>query len=283
MSRPRPQPQQRTPPPPPNMFYLTPAGYNGVALRDPNMRISSKQLEVWEVFDALAGNAQDTGGCQAIFQWLYPGRPAGPQGQPPVPASWRYDAVRNSSTRSGGNGFHAEEVFLEMITTQYGVTGDVYIKGAMINLEPCYDGRYRGHNCIDYFLDGRALPRTRNLRRFLPYDPVTPIFYFESQPAEGESASTTRRAGSVGITVELIRAKMGPTLGSPYARPSREVRVHRISGQESCVDLRRHGQKLLSWLTRARITNAQWDYSDMTKPGQQEVLNWVYSQLPARY
>lgn len=46
--------------------------------------------------------------------------------------AYRIAAVRNSPSRSGGTGEHAEEVLLSSLTLQ-----DVLITGAIINLPPC--------------------------------------------------------------------------------------------------------------------------------------------------
>lgn len=153
----------------------------------------------WEglrtTYDRLCQGLANMGGCQIVLDVA---------GQ----ANLYHD--RNTAQE-----YHAEEKFFEQAAGPVAA-----IEGGIISIEPCHGGRYPGHGCIDFFGPaGRVIPGGPGgalhggaACHFVPNLPVTPVFFFEDQPAAGQNSyfwRLLRYAESKGRVVDYTRTFFG--------------------------------------------------------------------------
>jgi RHS repeat-associated protein len=83
---------------------------------------------------------------------------------------------------------HAEEEVFYQSNAE-----EIKVLSMMISLEPCYDKRYPGHCCRDFFTSaGRKYTDSNGktaIRKFTPGANLTPVFFFEAQTEKGSSSS----------------------------------------------------------------------------------------------
>lgn len=144
-----------------------------------------------------------------------------------------------SYNRNTPQGAHAEEnLFLTANATT------LSIKGALIVIEPCYDKRYPGHACQEFFRPaGRKYPRSGSdgvVRKFNALGPNTPIFFLESQPLRGNTSDQSRALARMSkpAAQERLANAGGPQFGIPL-RPVAKGGLWKIEGQEfmAAVDI----------------------------------------------
>lgn len=153
-----------------NRFVLVPKGCGiGVTNMDKNLISNLTENHFQREWHEVQRYFESKGGCEAVI-WCDNGSKDG---------AWEWS--RNIPMR-----YHAEEnLFIKK-----GVT-TLKVKAALITIEPCRDHRYgNGHNCFEFFKNGRNVEK--QLRRFLPAAPDTPVFYLEEQPARGEQSKVSR-------------------------------------------------------------------------------------------
>ncbi|KAK4221878.1 hypothetical protein QBC38DRAFT_111182 [Podospora fimiseda] len=247
-----------------NTFYLVPGvqGSVGHAVDNPGLTCNFNDQAVSNVYYRLAQHWQAGSGCQMVVEF------SNGQGYQIMP-------VRNSSSRSGGTGEHAEEVLLTALND----IQQVQITGAIINLPPCDGGRYQGKQCMDYFRpNGRVFNGVA--RRFIPLSAVTPIFYREGQTAKGNSAETTVGVKNQPGAIEEMLHKPGLIPGQSYY--AAKDKKWFIAGQESSgateADLlkRLMAIKPSSRKGELPVTQATWYWKNV-KPS---VAKNVFARLP---
>ncbi|KAK3989626.1 hypothetical protein QBC44DRAFT_82938 [Cladorrhinum sp. PSN332] len=247
----------------PNRFYLVPTvqGSIGHAIDNQALTCNFNDQAVSSVYYRLAQHWQAGSGCQMVVEYW--------NGQ-----GYQIMPVRNSSSRSGGTGEHAEEVLLSSLNLQ-----EIHITGAIINLPPCDGGRYPGKQCMDYFRpNGRMFGGVA--RRFVPVSAITPIFYREAQTEKGNSAATTVGVKNQPGAIEEMMHMPGLIPGQAYWAAKEKKWF--IAGQESSrateADLlgRLMAVKCSARKGELPVTQATWYWKNV----HPNVAKNVFARLP---
>jgi hypothetical protein len=124
---------------------------------------------------------------------------------------------------------HAEESLLIKCYNINNLWTHVELDSILIDIEPCYGGRYPGHLCLDFF---RPVGRQIAILgagahgaalfvnfRFFPKrsHPFTPIIYFQDQPALKEQARARAwKTGKASDYLDEKLYKLGPPPGTNF-------------------------------------------------------------------
>lgn len=216
-----------------------------------NLKESTFQRQWHEVQKYFRSN----GGCEAVI-WYDDGSPDG---------AWEW-------SRNIPMGYHAEEnLFIKRQATT------LTVKAALITIEPCRDHRYgNGHNCYEFFKNGRNVGR--QLRRFVPAGPDTPVFYLEDQPARGTTSTVSRSLAR--LDRSYVRDYMANLGGVQWGLPimNLSTKLWVVGGQELMT-----AEEIFSALKKYNkyrpLTPDQWDPETCAEEVQAEVRillsNWA--------
>lgn len=115
--------------------------------------------------------------------------------------------------------YHAEEQLLISCGKVHGGTIDLDIDSMLIDIEPCYGGRYPGHCCTELFKPmGRKIqtPQGTITLKFSPKygHAYTPIFFLTYQPPKGEKADAQAwKPKELGVYIDRLVHLIGPPPG----------------------------------------------------------------------
>lgn len=121
----------------------------------------------------------------------------------------------NIDSRNIPHQLHAEE---DVLVKNYAATGHQHmvLDAMLIDIEPCYDNRYPGHCCTDFFKTGRNLTINGVPLHFRfypkPGHDYTPIYYLTDQPEKNEKAGAQ---GWKPKDLQLYREKLLSLAGPP--------------------------------------------------------------------
>jgi RHS repeat-associated protein len=174
-------------------------------------KMHPKDQYFYDLHKELWPHIKGNGRCELVMKYLDPNT-----------NTMKIQQFENVTRWDPGRALHAEEnVFYTLGLKK------VKVESILIMLPPCFDKRYCGHNCFQFFSkEGRALTdknSVRAMRSFRPLLDTTPIFYYQDQTEHGEKsqaiADMRKRSGSE--RVEFQRGSRGDgmlALGNPNKR-----------------------------------------------------------------
>jgi hypothetical protein len=210
----------------PNQFILVNVVTGSITDIDKNPLTALKFNSFQRQYDTLRKILKGKGGCEAAI----------------INGDDRTSYARNKPQEEHGE----ENLFLQANATS------LNIKAALIIIEPCYGGRYPGHNCQEFFRAGRKLDR--QVRKFNPFATNTPIFFLESQPLRGNTSDRSRALArmSTPAAQEWLANAGGPAWGTPISPPGKNS--YEIEGQKFM-----EADDIYAILRKYRLTFSQWN------------------------
>ncbi|KAK0710584.1 hypothetical protein B0H67DRAFT_583024 [Lasiosphaeris hirsuta] len=188
-------------------------------------------------YDALTREMKSQGGCEAVFELLGPA----------------YLRARNSPMAE-----HAEENILDAAGPGIGPAGTkrILINSALINIEPCHDNRYPGHNCQSFFRSAGRLYKNLNCG-FVPGQADTPIFYTEAQPPAGSTSTMSRTLMRMSAPdAKFYLANLGTAMwGAPLQNLT--TKTWSVAGQRYMF-----ANEIAVFLNKFAIKFSTWDSTD---------------------